>query len=118
MKILSFFIPKELQCNEFIKSLHMQVHNKGGVLSTRQMNALKDILEIDEEFFDWDYRCLDERYAGDYNDLKNKLIRNRFRSIKGKNKCVRAMNSIIAGKPDYYAIEDSLGRISYRGYRR
>ena len=109
MKILSFFIPKELQNNQFIKSLHTQFHNKGGALSIRQINALKDMLDIDEEFYDWDYRCLDDRHSGNYNDLKNKLIRNKFKTIKGKNKCVRSMQSIIDGKPDHYLIQEALG---------
>jgi hypothetical protein len=107
MKILSFFIPKILQSNEFIKSLHHQFI-KDNKLSVRQTNALKDILDIDEEFYDWDYECNDE-HSGNYSDLKNKLIRNRFKAVKGRNKCIRAMQSIIDGKPDHYLIQEALG---------
>jgi hypothetical protein len=109
MKILSFFIPKELQGNQFILSLYRQTEISGKDLSLRQINALKDMLDIDEEFYDWDYKCLDDRHSGNYTDLKNKLIRNKFRTIKGKNKCVRAMQSIIDGKPDHYLIQEALG---------
>ena len=108
MKILSYYVPKNLQSNEFIRSLHQQVNVKDGKLSIRQMNALKDMLDIDEEFYNWDYECKDEN-SGNYNDLKNKLIRNRFKTVKGKNKCIRAMESIIIGKPDHYLIQEALG---------
>jgi hypothetical protein len=108
MKILSFFIPKELQSNQFIKSLYRQAQGSEKTLSTRQLNALKDMLDIDEDFYNWDFEC-DNDHAGNYNDLKNKLIRNRFKTVKGKNKCIRAMQSIIDGKPDHYLIQEALG---------
>lgn len=114
MKILSFFIPKELQSNTFVISLHAQFIARGN-LSPRQINALKDILDIDEDFYEWDYECKDTNdYAGDYSDLKAKLIRNRFRSVKGKNKCIRAMQSIINGQPNNRLIAEALGLVDYR----
>lgn len=117
MKILSYYIPKDLQNNTFLKSLHEQVYNKGGKLSIKQLNALKDALDIDEDFYNWDYKCTNDRYANDYDLLKNKLIANRFKTTKGRNKCIRAMQSIIDNKPDYYLIEDALARLAWRGYR-
>lgn len=108
MKILSYVIPKALQSNTFIRSLELQF-KKSGELSKRQLWALRDMLDIDEEFFDWDYICLDKLYQENYKDLKNKLKRDKFRTIKGKNKCVRAMQSIVDGKPDHYLIREALG---------
>lgn len=108
MKILSYIIPKALQNNAFMRSLEQQCKTKGE-LSTRQVWALRDMLDIDEEFFDWDYRCLNELHQENYKDLKNKLKRDKFRSVKGKNKCIRAMQSIIDGKPDHYLIREALG---------
>jgi hypothetical protein len=94
------------------------VHNKGGKLSAKQFNALKDALDIEEDFYRWDYECKDtNEYASDYSDLKAKLIRNKFKSVKGRNKCIRAMQSIIDGTPNYYLIEDALSRVDWRGYR-
>jgi hypothetical protein len=117
MKILSYYIPMALQKNEFLKSLHEQFHNKGGKLSPRQLCALKDVLDIEEDFYSWDYKCINDRYRNDYELLKSKLIADRFKTVKGRNKCIRAMQSIIDGKPDFYLIEDALTRLDWRGYR-
>lgn len=116
MKILSFQIPKDLQ-GAFIYSLKQQF-DKNGSLSRKQTWALKDILEIDEEFFNWDYVCSNERFSYDYNSMLVKLKKDRFRSVKTKNRCIRAMQSIIDEKPDTYMIDEVLGRIDFRGYRR
>lgn len=91
---------------------------RDGKLSKKQAWALKDMLEIDEEFYNWDYVCDNPNLSGDYSDLLAKFKRDRFRSVKTKNKCVRAMESIIQNAPDTYLINDALGRISFRGYRR
>lgn len=112
MKILSFFIPKELQSNTFVISLHAQFIARGN-LSPRQINSLKDILDIEEDFYDWEYKCENEN-SGDYSDLKDKLVKNRFRSVKGRNKCIRAMQSIINGTPNYQLINEALGLVDYR----
>lgn len=117
MKILSYYIPRDLQNNVFLRSLHEQVHSKGGKLSTKQLNALKDALDIEEDFYNWDYKCTNDNYVNDYELLKSKLIADRFKTVKGRNKCIRAMSSIIIGAPDYYLIEDALRRIGWRGYR-
>lgn len=116
MQIMSFIIPKDLRSHNFIQSLHAQF-DKTKVLSYKQICALKDILEIDEEFFNWDYECQDEHWKDDYQKLKEKLIRNRFRSIKNKNKCVRAMQSVIDGCPNNSLIDDALGR-NFTTWRR
>lgn len=117
MKILTFTIPKELQSNSFMISLFTQF-TRDGKLSKKQSCALQDMLEIDEEFYNWDYTCTNERFAYDYNALLAKLNKDRFRSVKTKNRCIRAMQSIIDEKPDTYLIDEALGRIDYRGYRR
>lgn len=114
MKIMSFIIPVDLRSNDFIKSLHKQFEEKGE-LSKRQVWALADVLEIEEEFYEWDYNPTIEESS--YEELKAKLKRNRFRKIKNRNKCIRAMHSIINGKPEYRLINDALG-LNYQPYRR
>ncbi len=109
MKILSYIIPKELQNNQFMKSLYGQF-TQTGKLSPRQVNALKDMLDIEEDFYEWDYECRNtNECAGEYSDLKTKLARNRFKTVKGKNRCIRAMQSIINGTPNRALIDEALG---------
>lgn len=117
MVILSYIIPKSLQSNDFVKSLHKQFEEKGQ-LSIRQTEALVDMLEIDLDFFEWDAKCLDENYQDDFEKLMAKMKRNRFRKVKTRNKCIRAIESIIEGKPRPSLIADALGENFQYRYRR
>lgn len=107
MKILSYIIPKELQRNEFIRSLHLQYKSKGE-LTKRQTWALRDMLDIDEDFYNWDFVC-ENTYSEKYTEIMTKLKRNKFKTAKGRNRCIRAIQSIIDGKADNYLIAEALG---------
>lgn len=119
MFILDYIIPKDLQSNNFIQSLHAQFEEKGE-LSKRQKFALEDMLEIELDFFGWEFKPdpSNEDICEEWDILISKLTRNRFRKVKNKNKCIRALESIIYGQPDQRLIDDALGRnFDYR-YRR
>lgn len=116
MKILSYIIPKQLQINTFVQSLHKQYTEKGK-LSIRQQDALEDILEIVLDFYDWDFKP-NEELQEDWDNLIAKLTRNRFRVNKNRNKCIRALESIIEGEPRWDVINDALGKNYNYGYRR
>jgi hypothetical protein len=117
MVILNYIIPKSLQKNDFLKSLHKQFEEKGE-LSPRQTRALEDMLEIEMDFFGWDFEPPkdDERICQEWDLLLAKMTRNRFRKVKNKNKCIRAMETIINGEPNYGMIDDALGR-NFQTYR-
>lgn len=108
MRILSYIVPKELQGNEFIRSLHLQYKSKGE-LTKRQTWALRDMLDIDEDFYNWDFVCKNPNISGAYDDIMTKLKRNKFRTAKGRNKCIRALQSIVDNKADNYLIAEALG---------
>ena len=117
MRILNFIVPEYLRDDPFINSLHKQFA-KSGALTKKQTDALEDALEIELDFFGWDIPVPEERRE-DFEKLLAKYRRNRFRSTRNKNMCVRAMNSIIDGVPDRSLIDDSLGRNFFgRGYNR
>lgn len=114
MKISGYIIPKSLQQNEFIKSLYKQEqHNK---LSTSQTNALKDMLEIEEEFYMFPEACpfksetIFDSCESDYYNLLDKLKRNRMKSIKSKNKVIRALNAYMEKDPKSWLNDKGLGR--------
>jgi len=129
MKILGYIIPKDLQSVDFVKSLYTQAEKKGE-LTKGQIDALKDILEIEEEFFHFPDKCPMEEtpdYKDDDGDFKhlqyqdyytllNKLKRNRFKKVKKKNQCVRALQSYVDGKINYKLIEKALNR-DYRPFK-
>ena len=117
MKILSYIIPKQLQKNHFVQSLHKQFEEKGK-LSPKQAEALEDILEITLDFYDWKYEPKNEELQEDWDNLLAKLTRNRFRSVKNRNKCIRALESIIAEMPRWDLIDEALGKNYNYGYRR
>ena len=118
MRILNFIVPEYLRDDPFIISLHKQF-TKSGTLTKKQTDALEDALEIELDFFGWDIP-VPEEHREDFEQLLAKYRRNRFRSTKNKNKCIRAMNSIIDGVPNQSLIDDSLGRYNFfsRGYNR
>jgi hypothetical protein len=117
VRILDFIVPEYLRDNTFIISLHKQF-TKSGTLTKKQVDALEDALEIELDF----YGCnipVPEEHLEDFEKLLAKFRRNRFHTIKSKNKCIRAMNSIIDGVPDRCLINNSLGRGFFnRGYNR
>lgn len=114
MQILSYFVPHHLRSNSFLQSLHLQFQ-KTVSYPKKQSDALEDALEIELDFYGWDIPVQE-----DFTKLLKKFRRNRFKSIKSiKNKCVRAMNSIIAGEPRQDLIDDVLGRnFTVGGYYR
>lgn len=117
MRILDFIVPEYLRDDPFIISLHKQF-TKHGTLTKKQTDALEDALEIELDFYGWDMP-VPEEHREDFEELLAKFRRNRFHTIKGKNKCIRAMNSIIDGNPNRVLINNSLGRGFFnRSYNR
>ena len=117
MRILNFIVPEYLRDDPFIISLHKQF-TKSGTLTKRQTDALEDALEIELDFFGWDIP-VPEKHRYDFEQLLAKYRRNRFRSTRNKNKCIRAMNSIIDGAPCQSLIDSALGsNFLSRGYNR
>lgn len=117
MRILDFIVPEYLRDNTFIISLHKQF-TKHGTLTKKQVDALEDALEIELDFYGWDMP-VPEEHREDFEELLAKFRRNRFLRTKNKNKCIRAMNSIIDGVPCQRLINSSLGRGFFnRGYNR
>ena len=106
MQILNFTIPKYLRDDPFIISLHKQF-TKSGVLTKKQTAALEDALEIELDFYGWDAPVPEENRA-DFEELLAKFRRNGFRDAK--NRCIRAMNSIIDGAPSQSLIDNALDR--------
>ena len=118
MVILGYIIPKRLQQNDFVKSLARQFEEKGK-LSKKQTHAIEDMLEIELDFYGSEFKPdpEDEWLCQEWDLLFAKYRRNRFRSTKGRNKCIRAMESIIDGEPNEWLIDEALGR-NYQPYRR
>lgn len=113
MEILGFTIPNEVSNKPFLDSLirYYQKHRK---LTPRQYNAFLDLIGVELDFFDYEYQEPEEsHYYEDYINLREKLKRNRFIKVSGKNKVVRALNSIIEGKPDINTIDEALDRRKY-----
>lgn len=108
MQILSYFVPHHLRTNFLIRNLHLQFQYTGK-LSQAQTEVLEDVLEIELDFYGWDIPVQEDQHE-DFTKLLKKFRRNRFKSVK--NKCVRAMNSIIAGEHRQDLIDDVLGRHS------
>lgn len=120
MKILGYIIPKDIQENNFIKSLHKQA-DKRGKLSQNQMYALKDMLDIEEEFYEFpDKFPMSNDYSHwkyYYDKLIAKLKRDRFRKVQTKNSCVRALQSFVDLNPNRKLIDKALGlNYDYRRY--
>lgn len=111
MRILNFTVPKYLRGDPFIISLHKQF-TKSGVLTKKQTDALEDALEIELDFYGWDVPVPEENRA-DFEQLLAKFRRNRFLNTKNKNRCIRAMNSIIDGWPRQSLIDSALDRIFF-----
>lgn len=112
MVILGYIIPKDLQENNFIQSLHKQADKKCK-LSQNQMYALKDMLNIDEEFYEFpDKFPMSDDYSHwkyYYEELMKKLKRDRFRNVQTKNSCVRALQSFVDLNPNRKLIKIALG---------
>lgn len=108
MQILNFTVPKYLRGDPFIINLHKQF-TKSGVLTKKQTVALEDAIGIELDFYGWD-AAVPEEHRLDFEQLLAKFRRNRFRNTKNKNRCIRAMNSIIDGAPAQSLIDYSLGR--------
>lgn len=73
MEILGYIIPKSLHKNNFINSLRTQAEEKGE-LSKKQVEALRDMVEIDEDFYHWDAECNDEKLKDDFDELMKKMV--------------------------------------------
>lgn len=107
MKILTYIIPEEHQKNEFIMSLFDQFEKKGK-LSEKQENALRSAIDIEEDFLEFDFKCPDAKFEEDFNELKAKLKRNRFRYTRTKNNCIKALQSLIYKQPNWNLINKTL----------
>lgn len=113
MKILTYIVPKHLENNDFVKSIHSK-YTKDGVLSINQTNAIIDMIGVELDFYDYEFTLPAGHVdAGDYSMLRDKLKKNRFTTAKGKNRVIRALNSIINNKPNQALIDIALGRIQY-----
>ena len=117
MQIMNYIIPKSLQKNNFLLSLKDQYENKGK-LSPKQIWALEDILEIELDFFDWNATCPLEDCQDEFDKLMAKMKRNRFRKIKNRNKCIRAIESILNENVNWALVNDALGLNFNPYYRR
>ncbi len=116
MKIMDYIIPKGHQNNDFIISLFNQFE-KNGKLSEKQISSLRSVIDIEEDFFEYDFKCPDVNFQNEFNDLKAKLTRNRFKYTITKNRCIKAIQSILYNKPDWNLIDSALGHINqYRSY--
>ena len=114
MKILDYIIPQKHQDNSFILSL-LAYAEKNGKLTENQEIALRDCIDIEDDFFEYDVTPKNGKFLQDFNELKEKLARNRFKSIRNKNKCIRGIQSILNNKPNYGLIDKALCRDSYWG---
>lgn len=115
MKILDYIIPSHLQDSAFITSLNTQF-NLNGKLSKKQINVLRDMLEIDEEYDDDIFEgdtC--EYYSKYLEKLRSKLKRNRFKSLTKKNECIRCIYDILNGEPSEEMIIKALN-MDYKIY--
>lgn len=118
MMIYDYIIPQELQTNSFIVSLNRKF-KECGKLTPRQYEALQDMLDIDLDldfYTDIKYE-INENYINDYTQLINKLKKTNFRKAKTKNNCIRAIQSIIEGKPRFSLIMGILVGYNYRRRR-
>ena len=120
MQILNYYIPEELRENVFVRSLYRQFCATGK-LSPKQINALKNMLNLDLDF------CLldvaeqfeaPEELKDDLADLIAKYKRDRFRTSKKKNQCILAMESILFGDPKQYLIDEALNKDFTPVYKR
>lgn len=117
MVIYDLIIPKELQSNQFVNSLHVQFQ-RNGELSRKQYFALKDMLEIDEDFYNWDFVPAENYFSDEYNILKEKLLKDRFRKVKTKNVVIRAMQAIIDGAATRAMLDEAIHGTQYKVRRR
>jgi hypothetical protein len=115
MKILNYIIPKSLQDNDFIKSLNEQYSEKGD-LSQKQTEALENMIGISLEYYHFDFVPTEDT-PSEYHDLLAKLKRNRFRKEKNRNTCIRALDSIVSGKPRWDLINTATGA-NFHYFRR
>jgi len=108
MKILNYYIPKDKQSDRFIMSFKAQI-DSGKNLSRRQIEVLEDNLEIELDFFNHHFVPLN-KYKSIWDQILEKVNKNRFVKIKNKNRCIRALHSIMDGRPDNKNIDIILDR--------
>lgn len=105
MEIMGYSIPVEFQSNNFICSLFDQFETKG-TLSKKQVEALENVIGVELEFNDFDFTVSkDHECFNALNTLMKKLKANRFRKVKTRNDCIRAVKSIIDGSPRWQLID-------------
>lgn len=121
MKILSYIVPKSLHKNDFILSLAQQADKKGK-LTPGQIAALEDMIGVTLDFYDWDFTIPEDselqNVRSPFEELMAKLKRDRFRKEKTRNTCIRAVQSIVDGKPNWKFINKALGLDYNHWYRR
>ena len=118
MEIMGYIIPSELQNDTFIMSIKRQ-YDLSQKLTPKQQHALIDTIGVTLDFYEWDFdlKTDDSDLQKSFEDLMAKVRRNKFRTARGHNKCVRAINSIVDGTPNWGLIDDALGK-NYKPYRR
>jgi hypothetical protein len=96
MEIDGYIIPSSMQKNSFIQSLFTQFSKKGK-LSKNQLNALKGMLDINEDFFQPNVECPESMIdcIDLFNEIKEKLKKNRFNKVSSRNKHIRTLLSIL-----------------------
>lgn len=109
MKILDYTIPTELQNYDFLLSLKRQ-EESGKTFSKKQILSLRNVLEIEDDIFSLDFECPASMYEfqKDFETLKNKLTRNKFKKVSSKNKHFYCFMSIVNEEPDRNMIKDLL----------
>jgi uncharacterized CHY-type Zn-finger protein len=122
MKILDYDFPDNTK-NSFLLSLHKQFQDKGA-LSEKQTKIISTIsleysqcFRLHEEFPQHKYEALSEieieNLKDDFDELKQKVIKNRFMKLQKRNECIDAFESILNGKPYYHIIDDILRPAHY-----
>lgn len=99
MEILGYIVDDSFKGNAFVMSVHKQVQD-GRNLSLKQVEAIENILEIELDFFDFEFTLSeDHKWFDEFSTIREKLFKNNFRKVKPKNNCIRAIQSIIDDNP-------------------
>lgn len=101
MHIMNYYIPEDLRDNPFLLCLYRQ-ENDGGEFSYRQIEELQDIIGISLDYWHYDVYHV-ENSQDDFDALLKKLKSNKFKNVNGRgagrNRCIRALNSLVENNP-------------------
>jgi len=118
MEIMGYMVANQFKVNSFVVSIYNQIQ-EGKELLLKQKEAIENILEIELDFFDFEFTLPENHeYYIRFNELRLKLYKNNFRKVKPKNNCIRAIQSIINDEPRLDLINQVLYPEDYYGRRR